>query len=132
MLRCIFGHYGLPEQVVSNNGPPFQPVEHEDFLRQNGIQQVLVSLYHPASNGQATRFVQMVKNYLKMSSTQSCSLQRIQSFLLSYRGMPHSTTSCSPAKLFLQRELRIRLSCVKPDTASVVLTSQSQMKSYHD
>ena len=22
-LRCIFGRYGLPEQVVSDNGPPF-------------------------------------------------------------------------------------------------------------
>jgi hypothetical protein len=117
-LRCIFGRYGLPEQVVSDNGPPFQSVEYEDFLKQNGIQRVLVSPYHPASNGQAERFVQTFKNYLKTSSAQSCLLQRIQSFLLSYRGTPHSTTGCSPAKLFLQRELRTRLSLVKPDTAS--------------
>ena len=64
-LRCIFGRYGLPEQVVSDNGPPFQSVEYEDFLKQNGIQRVLVSPYHPASNGQAERFVQTFKNYLK-------------------------------------------------------------------
>ncbi|CAB4033018.1 Transposon Tf2-9 poly, partial [Paramuricea clavata] len=117
-LCCIFGRYGLPEQVVSDNGSPFQSVEYEDLLNQNGIQRMLLSPYHPASNGQAERLVQTFKNYLKTSSAQSCLLQRIQSFLLSYRGMPHSTTGCSPAKLFLQRELRTRLSLVKPDTAS--------------
>ena len=131
-LRCIFGRYGLLEQVVSDNVPPFQSVEYEDFLRQNEIQRVLMSPYHPASNGQAERFVQTFKNYLKTSSTQSCLLQRIQSFLLNYQGTPHSTTGCLPAKLFLQRESRIRLSLVKPDTASVVSTCQSRMKSYHD
>ncbi|CAB3996229.1 Uncharacterized protein K02A2.6 [Paramuricea clavata] len=117
-LRGIFDRYSLPEQVVSDNGPPFQSVKYDDFLKQNGIQRVLVSPYHPASNGQAERFVQTFKNYLKMSSAQSCLLQRIQNFLLSYRGTPHSTTDCSSVKLFLQRELRTRLSLVKPDTAS--------------
>ncbi|CAB3985344.1 protocadherin, partial, partial [Paramuricea clavata] len=117
---------------MSDNGPPFQSVEYDDFLKQNGILRVLVSPYHPASNGQAERFVQTFKNYLKTSSAQSCLLQRIQSFLLSYRGTPHSTTGCLPAKIFLQRELRTRLSLVKPDTASVVSSSQSQKKSYHD
>jgi transposase InsO family protein len=70
-LRCIFGRYGLPEQVVSDNGPPFQSVEYEDFLKQNGIQRMLVSPYHPASNGQAERFVQTFKNYLKTSMQRS-------------------------------------------------------------
>ena len=46
--------------------------------------------------------------------------------------MPHSTTGCSPAKLFLQQDVRTRLSLVKPDTGSVVSSSQSRMKSYHD
>ena len=84
-LRCIFGRYGLPEQVVSDNGPPFQSIEYEDFLRQNGIQWVLVSPYYPASNGQAERFVQTFKNSLKASNCQSRLHQTIQKFLLSYR-----------------------------------------------
>lgn len=131
-LRCIFGRYGLPEQVVSDNGPPFQSAEYDDFLRQNGIKRVLVSPYHPASNGQAERFVQTFKNFLKTANSQSSLLQRIRCFLLNYRSTPHTTTGCSPAKLFLQREVRTRLSLVKPDTASVVLENQSRMKSYHD
>jgi transposase InsO family protein len=34
-LSYVFGRYGLPEKVVSDNGPPFQSVEYEDVLRQN-------------------------------------------------------------------------------------------------
>ena len=50
-MHNIFARYGLPKQIVSDNGPPFQSAEYEEFSRQNGIQKVLVSLYHPSSNG---------------------------------------------------------------------------------
>jgi len=115
VLRNIFARYGLPKQVVSDNGPPFQSAENGEFLRQNGIQKILVSPYHPSSNGLAERFVQTFKHSLESSASDpACTLQqRIQNFLLSYRSTQHATTGSSPAKLFLQRELRTRLSLVR-------------------
>ena len=56
----------------------------------------------------------------------------IQNFLLSYRSTPHATTSSSPAKLFLQRELRTRLSLVTPDIGFRVASRQDKMKCNHD
>lgn len=44
-LSNLFTRYGFPEQVVSDNGPPFQSREYAEFLKQNGIQRVLVSPY---------------------------------------------------------------------------------------
>ena len=133
-LRNIFARYGLPKQIVSDNGPPFQSAEYEEFLRQNGIQRILVSPYHPSSNGLAERFVQTFKHSLESSASDpACSLQqRIQNFLLSYRSTQHATTGSSPAKLFLQRELRTRLSLVKPDLATHVSCQQEKMKMHHD
>ena len=58
--------------------------------------------------------------------------RRIQNFLLSYRSTPHATTGSSPAKLFLQRELRTRLSLVTPDIGSRVASQQGKMKCNHD
>ena len=133
-MRSIFARYGLPNQIVSNNGPPFQSAEYQEFLQQSGIQRVLVSTYHPSSNGLAERFVQTSKYALESSASDpSCSLQqRICNFLLSYRSTPQATTGSSPAKLFLQKELRTRLSQVRPDLTSHVLGQQSKMKMHHD
>ena len=111
-MRNIFDRYGLPTQVVSDNGPPFQSAEYEELLRHNGIQRILVSPYHPSSNGLAEPFAQTIKYAMESSvNDPASSIHRwIQNFLLSYSSTPHATTSSSPAKLFLQRKLRTRLS----------------------
>jgi len=128
VLSNLFTRYGFPEQVVSDNGPPFQSKEYGDFLRLNGIQRVLVSPYHPAANGQAETF----KKFRQMSEGDGTLHLHIQNFLLSYRSTQHATTGTTPAKLFLQRELRTRLSLVHPDISLHVTNNQTKMKTYYD
>lgn len=133
-MHNIFARYGLPKQIVSDNGPPFQSAKYEGFLRQNGIQKMLVSPYHPSSNGLAGQFVQTFTCSLESSASDpSCTLQqRIQNFLLSYRSTQHATTGSSPAIQFLQRELRTRLSLVRLDLATHVSHQQVKMKMHYD
>ena len=56
-LRDMFARYGLPERLVSDNGPQFTSSEFATFMKRNGIKHILVAPYHPRSNGQAERFV---------------------------------------------------------------------------
>ena len=130
-LSNLFTGYGFPEQVVSDKGPPFQSREYAD-LKQNGMQQVLVSPYHPAANGQAERFVQTFKKFVKSSASKGTLNQSIQNFLLTYRSTQHATTGATPAKLILQRELRTRLALVRPDISLQVINNQAKMRSYYD
>ena len=51
---------------------------------------------------------------------------------LSYRNAQHATTGTTPAKLFLQRELCIRLSLVHPDISLHVTNNQTKMKTCYD
>ena len=67
-LRDMFSHYGLPDQLVSDNGPQF--ISNE-FSRLNGIKHSLVAPYHPCSNGLAERFVQTFKQYFKAEGAQN-------------------------------------------------------------
>ncbi|XP_058862566.1 uncharacterized protein K02A2.6-like [Acipenser ruthenus] len=62
--RGLFASYGLPEEVVSDNGPQFISTEFEKCIKWNGIQQTLVPAYHPASNRAAERSVQTLKQAL--------------------------------------------------------------------
>jgi len=132
VLSNLLTRYGFPEQVVSNNGPPSQSKEYGDFLKLNGIQRVLVSPYHPAANGQAERFVQTFKKFLQASEGDGTLQLYIQNFLFSYRSTQHATTGTTPAKLFLQRELRTRLSLVHPQFSLHVTNNQTKMKTYYD
>ena len=58
--------------------------------------------------------------------------QSIANFLLTYRSTTHLTTGYTPAKLFLGRELRTRLSLIMPEVQSNVTMAQGRQKDYHN
>ena len=64
VLRSLFARYGIPEEVVSDNGPQLASEEFSQFLKQNGVKFTRVPPYHPASNGAAERSVQTAKTFL--------------------------------------------------------------------
>ena len=64
-LRSIFVTHGLPELLVSDNGPSFTSAEFQEFMKRNGIRHITSVPYHPASNGLAERAVQTFKTALK-------------------------------------------------------------------
>lgn len=134
-LRLIFGEHGIPEEVVSDNGPPFQSLEFKLFIRLNGVKHVLTPPYHPASNGAAERSIRIVKEALSkqvIQGTVGKSMKQIANFLLRYRTTPHSVTGCTPAELMMKKQLRTRLSLVKPSVFETVERKQTQQKMHHD
>lgn len=98
-LGEMFTCFGFPEQLVSDNGPQFISQDFERFLEATGVQHIRSAPYHPCTNGLADRFVQSMKHALKASQGQGSLHQRLHSFLLSYRNVPHSTTKVAPAVL---------------------------------
>ncbi|XP_055599174.1 uncharacterized protein K02A2.6-like [Uranotaenia lowii] len=61
----IFSVFGLPDIVVTDNGPPFSSQTFINFLKNQGIEVLKSPPYHPSSNGQAERMVRLVKDVLK-------------------------------------------------------------------
>ena len=56
-LRHLFASFGLPEQLVSDNGPQFVSEEFQSFLKDNHVKHLRSAPYHPFSNGLAEHFV---------------------------------------------------------------------------
>ena len=60
-MRRVFAAFGLPKNLVTDNGLEFTGAEFQDFLKRNGIQHLRSAPYHPATNGLTKRAIQTLK-----------------------------------------------------------------------
>ena len=137
VLRSIFGRFGFPEELVSDNGPQFKSDEFQAFMLRCGIKHTLIPPYHPATNGAAERAVGTVKAALAKqmfdaSKAHTTLRQRLDSFLLTYRNTPKAALNQSPAEVFLKRKLRTRLTLLKPNNAKFIEDKQRKEKQHYD
>ena len=91
-LRTLFARYGLPHELVSDNG----------------FKHTLRPPYHPSTNGLAETHLQTLEAMYQSVQHKAADA------LFRYRNTPHTTTDKTPAQLFLKTESKTRLSLVKP------------------
>ncbi|TKR59314.1 hypothetical protein L596_029004 [Steinernema carpocapsae] len=108
VLQGVFCMFGIPEQIVSDNGPQFSSSEFSDYCVSNGIQHITTAPYHPQSNGEAERFVQTFKKSLEKNSKERRTEEAVDLLLLNYRSMPHAAIGKSPAEAMFGRNIRTK------------------------
>ena len=96
-LIDLFSIEGYPDEIVSDNGPPFQSKEFAKFLTTS-------SPGYPHSNGFIERHIQMVKNMLSKSSN----TRSFQEVLADLRTTRIGTGLPSPAEILHGRNLTTR------------------------
>ena len=62
--KSIFARFGIPEVVLSDNGPQFSSREFQDYC----FTHITSSPYNPQGNDETERAVQTVKNLPKKSA----------------------------------------------------------------
>ncbi|XP_049886596.1 uncharacterized protein K02A2.6-like isoform X1 [Pectinophora gossypiella] len=133
VLHDMWSRFGLPKQVVSDNGPPFSSSEFCTFLKNNGINHIFSAPYHPSSNGAAENAVKICKRAIKKALKQGVDVDiALNRFLLAYRNTEHISTGESPAKLLQGRALRMRLDKIKPDRLERVSERQLRLQNQGD
>ena len=130
-LRSVFATHGLPQMIVTDNGPSFTSNEFREFTQKNGIKHVTSAPYHPSSNGQAERAVQTVKQGLKRTPGKTVQ-ERLSKFLFKYRLTPNSMTGVAPCELLMKQKLRSSLDLVFPTVQGRVEDKQAKQKALHD
>lgn len=112
-LKSFFSIFGLPVEIVSDNGPPFQSFVFKTFCKLHGIILSKSPPYHPQSNGLAERAVQSVKRVFRkfcLEANEGMSIQnKIEKFLIHQRNSICTTTSKTPAELIFSYKPRILL-----------------------
>lgn len=128
-LRILFATFGLPDTIVSDNGPPFTSTEFCNYLKINGIKQLFSPPYHPQSNGAAENAVKLIKNVIKKAQFEKQDINSaIYRFLFDYRNAPHSITGVSPAESMFGRNLRGRLDLILPNRNNDIISKVSKQQ----
>ena len=123
-LIDLFSIEGYPDEIVSDNGPPFQSKEFAKFLSGLGIKHTTSSSWYPRSNGFTEWHIQTVKNMLSKSSN-TRSFQEVLADLRTTRigaGLP------SPAEILHGRNLTTRAQAEIDIKAICSMLQERQLK----
>ncbi|XP_058796648.1 uncharacterized protein K02A2.6-like [Phymastichus coffea] len=132
MFREYFCVWGLPNELVTDNGPSFTSEKFSKFLEQNYVKHIRTAPHHPPSNGAAENAVKTFKYKFKLLLKSGLSRhEALCKYLFSYRSTPHCTTGCTPAELQLGHKLRTRFDPLKPFDKETVLKKQESQRYYY-
>ena len=95
-LKLIFSQHGIPETLVSDNGPQYTAREFQEFSSNYHFHHITSSPYYPQSNGLAERGVRTMKQLLSKTPD-------IHMALLIYHSTPLPWCGLSPAELLMGR-----------------------------
>lgn len=90
---------GIPESILSDNGPCFKSENCHQFCNELSIRHVTSSPYHHQSNGAAKRAIATIKAILKKAQRDT----DITKAIVAYLDTPVNDALPSPAELFYNK-----------------------------
>ena len=109
-LKKIFAAYGTPEQLESDNGPPFNSKEFAEFALEEGFKHHRITPLHPRANGEAESFMKLLSKTEQRAHLENKSTKiAIQELLTGYRSTPHPATGVTPYEAMMNRHVRTKL-----------------------
>ena len=84
--KCQFARHGIPDTLMSDNGPQFSSAKFRQFSVTYQFIHITSSFHYPQSNRKAERAVQTIKNLTKKSQTDN---KDFQLALLDFRNTPN-------------------------------------------
>ena len=138
-LHKIFAEFGVPAQVRTDNGPPFNGKEFKSFAKSSGFEHRKITPKWPQANGEVERFMRTIKKTIEAAIVEHRPWEHeLHDMLRNYRATPHSSTGKPPATALFNRPMRIKVpNAPSPsgDPASIKHRDQlakAKMKTYAD
>ena len=98
VMREVFKHHGLPDDIISDRGPQFISKFWKHMFKLLHISVKLSSGYHPETNGQTERTNQTLEQYLRcfINYQQDDWVDYMHLAEFAYNNSTHSSTGYSP------------------------------------
>ena len=100
----FFAQWGHVKEIKSDNGPPFNSAQWEEFAEQEGFYPRRVTPLHPQGNSESEQLMKLVKKALQLCKLYGYAFEEeIHRQLFNFRATPSTTTGKSPAQLVGKR-----------------------------
>lgn len=136
-MKEQFSRHGIPDVLVSDNGPQFTSKEFASFAREWEFKHVTSSPYHAKSNGKAESAVKIIKKLFKKALKAD---KDPWLALLEYRNTPTAGLTTSPAQRLMSRRTKtlvptsasLLMPQVPTEVADKLKVKRQTAKSYYD
>ena len=105
-MKAHVARYGIPYEVVSDQGPQFTSREFNKFVSGYGIRHVMGSPYHHQANGKVEAAVKQAKRILRVSKKTGGDPYLA---LLTVQNTPQEHFETSPAQRLMSRRTKTDL-----------------------
>ena len=123
----IFSVHGLPHNVSSDNGPPWNSNEIKQFMLENGIDHHPVTPHYPQANGLVENINKPIMKAIRTPQVEHRHWHHaLYEFLMLYRATPHSSTKFSPSQLLFNRPIRTKLPHCSSITVEISVLSAAR------
>ena len=127
-MKAHFSRYGIPEQLVTDNGPQFVS-SFCHFTMKYDIQHTTSSPHHPRSNGKAESPVKAAKRILKKTLKTG---EDLYLAILNLRNTPQQGIDLSPAQRLMGRRTKTLLptnaNLLRPEHATPEIAGKLKFK----
>ena len=108
--KVIFSKFGIPKEVISDNGPCYNSKEYAKFAKSWDFKHTTSSPGYPCSNGMVERTIQTVKRTIKKCIKNH---EDINLALLTLRATNRKGFKSSPGEIMMNRNFRTPLPFLK-------------------
>ncbi|RDY02961.1 Tf2-11, partial [Mucuna pruriens] len=114
--KKIIYRFGIPAEIVSDNGTQFASHATAEFCEGLKIKQLFTSIEHPQANGQAEAANKVILRGLRkrLEEAKGRWAEELSQVLWSYHTTPHSTTNEIPFRLTFGTEAMIPVEIGEP------------------
>jgi len=114
LYNGFFSRMGLPRQLHSDQGRNFESKLVSELCSLTGVHKTRTTPFHPRSDGQTERANRTILQMLRAKAMENPTdwPNRLPAVLAAYRMTQHSTTSLTPNKLMLGREVLLPCSLI--------------------
>ena len=109
-LKSHFARYGVPDQLITDNGPPYNSEAFQEFARGFEFKHIASSPGYPRSNGKSENAVCTAKRLVKKAKESG---RDPYLSLLDWRNTPSEGVGYSPAQRLLCRRTRTLIPTAK-------------------